>query len=230
LSKSSLVQEGRRRLSVAHLLTTLTVLFIVAPFVDHLAYGNLVESVIFSVMLLTSVSAVGGRQRTLAVAALLAVPAISVRWLHHLWPSLLPNDLGLITDVAFVTFVVVHLFRFVVSARAVNAEVLCAAISIYLLFAVAWAFLYTLLAHWQPGAFTFTEPSDAKASLAGFSALYFSVQVLTTITFGDILPVSNIARMLTLVEAAAGVFYLAIMIARLVGVYSSNPSSDQPPS
>jgi len=122
-------------------------------------------------------------------------------------------------------FVSWHLFRFVITAP-VNAEVLCAAISIYLLCALAWAFLYTILAAWNPSAFTFTQPNDSAATLSGFLALYFSMQVLTTITFGDILPVSSIARMVTVVEAAAGMFYLAIMIARLVGLYSSRASTE----
>jgi hypothetical protein len=115
----------------------------------------------------------------------------------------------------------------VISAPVVNAEVLCAAISIYLLFAVAWAFLYTLLARWEPNAFVFTDASAAKQSLSGFTALYFSVQILTTITFGDILPLSNIARMMSIVEATAGVFYLAILISRLVGLYASHPPSGE---
>jgi hypothetical protein len=91
---------------------------------------------------------------------------------------------------------------------------------------VAWSFLYTLLARSDPSAITFTSPSDAKAVLAGFNALYFSVQVLTTITFGDIVPVSNTARMMALVEAIVGVFYLAILVARLVGLYSGGESSN----
>jgi hypothetical protein len=48
----------------------------------------------------------------------------------------------------------------------------------------------------------------------------FSVQILTTITFGDILPV-YIARMLALVQSTSGVFYMAILVARLVGLYAS---------
>jgi hypothetical protein len=63
--------------------------------------------------------------------------------------------------------------------------------------------------------------------MSGFTALYFSVQILTTITFGDILPVSNIARMLALVQSTSGVFYMAILVARLVGLYSSGGTSDR---
>lgn len=203
-------------------------MFVMAPIVDRLAYGKLVESVVFTLVLLTAVNAVGGRRYTYIAASVMAAPALLTRWLDHLWPGLLPTEISLVAAIVFVAFVIWHLFRFVITAPTVDAEVLCAAISIYLLFAVAWGFLYTILARWNPSAFTFTEPSDAKATLAGFLALYFSVQALTTITFGDIMPVSSIARMVTLVEAAVGVFYLAIMIARLVGLYSSRPSNDSP--
>ena len=54
-------------------------------------------------------------------------------------------------------------------------------------------------------------------------ALYYSVQVITTITFGDILPVPNIARMTAIVEATTGVFYMATLISRLVGLYATSP-------
>jgi hypothetical protein len=126
-----------------------------------------------------------------------------------------------------VSFVIFHLLRFVVAAPQVNSEVLCAAVAIYLLFAIVWAFIYTLLARWQPGAFDLTNANDAKNAMTGFTALYFSVQILTTITFGDILPVSNVARMLALVQSTSGVFYMAILVARLVGLYSSGGPSNR---
>lgn len=215
------IYEGRRRLSGAHLLIAIVAMFVVAPFVDLVPYGNLIESVVFTLVLLTGVSAVGGRRRTLIAAALLAAPAILARWLVHLLPGSMSSDLSLLVAILFVTFVIVHLFRFVITARVVNAEVLCAAISIYLLFAVAWSFVYILLAQWVPDSFTFNVHVPGGDAMNGFTALYFSVQILTTVAFGDILPVSNVARTMTLVESTVGIFYLAILIARLVGLYSS---------
>ena len=50
----------------------------------------------------------------------------------------------------------------------------------------------------------------------------FALVSLTTIGFGDIIPLSNIARMLVLLEAIIGMFYMTIMIARLVSLYSSH--------
>lgn len=219
--------EGRYRLSVAHLLIAIVALFVVLPFVDRFFFGKFVESLVFTAMLLAAVNAVGGQRRTQVVAGLLMAPALVSRWLDHFWPGLLPVDLSLYLAIIFVVFVIAHLLRFVIAAPTVTAEVLCAAISVYLLFAVVWAFVYTLLASWDHGAFTFSDPTEGKSGMAGFTALYFSVQILTTITFGDILPVSNVARMVAIVEAAAGVFYLAIMIARLVGLYSSQPPTEE---
>ena len=218
------LHEGWNRFSVAYLVVALAAMFVVLPFVDHLAYGNLVESVAFTIVLLAAVSAVGGRRGTLVAAALLVVPALTGRWLYHLWPGLVPLEPSLVAAFVFVAFVVVHLFRFVMSATEVNSEVLCAAISVYLLFAVAWSFLYTIVAAFDPSAFAFTASSRADNTMRGFTALYFSIEALTTIAFGDILPVSNVARMLALVEGTTGIFYMAILVARLVGLYSSGKS------
>jgi hypothetical protein len=62
--------------------------------------------------------------------------------------------------------------------------------------------------------------------MSGFMSLYYSIQILTTLAFGDILPVSNLARMMAIVEAGVGIFYLAILVARLVGLYSTEPPSE----
>jgi hypothetical protein len=82
------------------------------------------------------------------------------------------------------------------------------------------------MGRWDSEAFSFTVPVDAKATMSGFMSLYYSIQILTTLAFGDVLPVSNVARATTILEAGVGIFYLAILVARLVGLYSSS----QPPN
>jgi hypothetical protein len=218
-------REGRFRFSVAQLLIALVVMFVVAPFVDSLQYGELIEAIIFTAMLLAAMNAIGGRQRTLVIAALLMSPAVVTRWVDHLYPGVLAQTPSLMATVIFVAFVIWHLLRFVMSSPVVNSEVLYAAISIYLLYAVAWAFLYTLMASSDPAAFTWTITTEANRAITGFTALYFSVETLTALAFGDIMPVSNVARMMTLVQATTGIFYVAILIARLVGLYSSEQTT-----
>jgi len=201
-------------------------MFALSPIADSFAYGSLLESAIFTVVLLTAVGAVGGRRRTWVTAAALAIPALAARWLSHVWPAVVPVDVGLVLAAVFVSFVIAHLFRFVIAATVINGEVLCASIAVYLLFAILWSLLYTLLARWDPNAFSFTVPRDAMATMSGFMSLYYSIQILTTLAFGDILPVSNLARMMAIVEAGVGIFYLAILVARLVGLYSTDPPAN----
>jgi hypothetical protein len=227
-AQKSSFHEGRHRLSVAHLLIALVGMFVVLPFADTIPYGRLAEASIFTVVLLCAVNAIGRRRRTLIAAALLVSPALVTRWIDHFYPDLLPVWPSLVAVVVFVTFVIWHLLRFVMSTPKVTSEVLCAAISIYLLFAVAWAYLYILLAASHPEAFKFTIAGQAQGAITGFTAIYFSAEILTALAFGDIVPVSNVARMMTLVEATCAVFYVTILIARLVAVYS-HPNSQQNP-
>ncbi|MEO8429729.1 MAG: potassium channel family protein [Verrucomicrobiota bacterium] len=64
-------------------------------------------------------------------------------------------------------------------------------------------------------------------TMKGFTGLYFSFITLSTVGYGDIVPISGMARMLAMMEAMAGTFYVAILISRLVAVYSSRgPSAD----
>lgn len=63
-------------------------------------------------------------------------------------------------------------------------------------------------------------------SLEGFNSLYFSITTLATSGYGDIVPVSNLARMLAMTESMVGLFYVTLLIARLVSLYSSQGLSD----
>ena len=61
-------------------------------------------------------------------------------------------------------------------------------------------------------------PSQPRP-LVGFESLYFSFSTLSTIGYGDFVPVCNEARLLAMTEAVSGVFYMTVLIARLVSLY-----------
>src|SRR5580692_1416340 len=65
-------------------------------------------------------------------------------------------------------------------------------------------------------SFVFTVGLVSSRSMNNFNALYFSFTTLSTVGYGDIVPVSGIARMLAMVEAVFGMFYVTLLIARLV--------------
>ena len=91
----------------------------------------------------------------------------------------------------------------------------------YLLSGFAWSLAYALLGRLDPNSFVFSLGTKSSQSMNGFTGLYFSFITLSTVGYGDIIPVSEVARMLAIVEAMFGMFYMTLLIARLVSLYSS---------
>ena len=210
---------GLTHYSAIEFLIALVLLLVVTPLVEGLSQAVLIEGVLLTLVLGSAVLAVGAERRTLIIAMALSVPAILAKWIHHFLPDILPAELFPVAAVAFVGFVVFHLLLFVLRASQVDAEVLCAGIATYLTLGLLWTFAYVLASCVSPNAFSFAGLPD-KHELSGFDALYFSYVTLCTVGFGDITPVSPAARMLAVLEALTGTIYLAVLVARLVSMYS----------
>jgi hypothetical protein len=213
--------EGVYRYSVAHFLVALVALILTLPLVDELIAGELVESVLITVVLLSAVVAVGGRRRSLIVGFALVAPAVGAKWVNHFWPHLIPPGVGHVAAIVFLAFVTFRLGRYILTAPRVDSEVLCAAVAEYLILGLTWGFVYILVASLNPSAFAFTVAADPNPTMVRFQALYFSFVTLTTVGYGDIVPVSKGARLLAAAESTAGVFFATIVIARLVALYST---------
>ncbi len=224
IEKSSRIM-GLRRFSMLQLLIALGLLFFFVPFVEAIKCVPLIVSALLSLVLLAGVLTVASRGRTLTVALLLAIPAVAARWINHFQPHLVPSAIFLVAGIGLVAFVVFHLLRFVLRASSVDGEVLCASISAYLMLGLIWTMAYWLVEDLSPGAFVFNTPAATKETMEGFNAFYFSFITLSTVGYGDVTPVSKVARMLAATEAMTGLLYVAVLIARLVALYSA-PKSD----
>lgn len=215
------VSTGAFRFSVAYFLAALVLLYVTAPFVQSMPNGILIEAVLMTLVLLSAVLAVSGRRRTLIGAMMFAVPALVEKWVSYWRPDLLPPQLSLWTGLAFIGFIVLRLLGFILRAPRVNSEILCAGVATYLLLGLLWAFAYRLVDRLVPDSFAFTVGPSSSRSLEGFNSMYFSITTLATSGYGDIMPVSGLARMLAMTECVAGLLYVALLIARLVALYSS---------
>jgi hypothetical protein len=228
-SKQPLKPAPRRlkfhRFSTVELLVALALLFFFFPFVEEVKGGDVIVSILLSLVLLSAVLAVADRKGVFFIALVLAIPAIAGRWINHFRPDLVPPPVFLIAGLALIAFVVANLLRFVLRAPSVNTEVLCASISAYLMLGLLWTVAYWLVDQVTPGAFAFNT-NAGKQSMNGFNAFYFSFITLSTVGYGDITPVSRIARWLAAIEAMTGLLYVAVLIARLVSLYSSPKSDD----
>ena len=106
--------------------------------------------------------------------------------------------------------------RQVLFAGAVDMNRIVGAICIYLLMGLIWTLMYLFIAQAIPGAFNGVEQMVWYDNFADVA--YYSYVTLTTLGYGDISPVAPIARFLVYMEAVVGVFYVAILVASLIGV------------
>ena len=210
------------RVSSVKLLFALILLFAVTPFVENLPNGDFVESGLITLVMIASLVAVGRDHRVLIQAAVLFVPAIAGKWLNHFFPNDVSPLYFPFFGIAFFAFTIYRILRFILQTTHVDNEVLSAGIVVYLMLGILWAQAYMLLAQVTPDTFRFPLSEHSESHMGGFNAFYFSFSTLTTVGFGDITPMSKIARTLAVMEAVTGTLYLAILISRLVGRYSSH--------
>lgn len=128
--------------------------------------------------------------------------------------GLRPVALAFWAVIAFLTAAVA--LRFAMRSTRVDAEHICAALSTYLLAGVFFGVLYHAIANVWPGSLS---AAGAPGELTLFGGIYFSFVTLATLGYGDVVPVSDVARGLVVFEAVAGQLFLAVMIARLVSSY-----------
>lgn len=138
---------------------------------------------------------------------------------------------GAICWLLFALFVTMSQLRSVLKQREVTGETICMAVSVYLLIAFSWAFLYIVMLQLNPESFAglgAAHPGHTAELQHIFPILgYFSLTTLSTIGFGDITPLTLQARYAAVAEGIAGQFYLAILVARLVGMQMSQAASRQ---
>ncbi|MBM4311722.1 MAG: hypothetical protein FJ119_12360 [Deltaproteobacteria bacterium] len=127
-------------------------------------------------------------------------------WAHVI--DALANKAFIIAFIVFLQRLLRELFR---SGR-VNADCIKGGICIYFLLGILWALLYRSLFHLDKHAFAYA--ADIAPNL-----FYFSFMTLTTVGYGEIVPVSTVAQMLASLEAVTGQIFLAVYIARLLGMH-----------
>ncbi len=209
--------------SAFEFLISLVLIVVVTPFVEDLRHGPLVEGLLLTFVMASAVLAVSDRRSALSIAVAISMLAIAGRWVHHFQPGRFPPAIYLGPSLALLCFVLVQYLRYILRAPVVTFVVLCAAASTYLMLGLLWTMAYVLVASVQPDAFA-SSMTNTPNQMTGFNAFYFSFVTLSTVGYGDIVPVSKVARMLAAMEATIGTLYVAMLIARLVSMHASTRS------
>ena len=168
-----------------------------------------------SFVFLSGIFAVSEKKHQPIIASLLALPIFTLMWTSYFVDiggfELLQNFLSML----FMLYMVILFLGYIFRQDEITREVISGALAIYLLWGLMWTHGYSLLGHLQPGSFSYPD-TLAKLDFASFN--YFSFVTMTTLGYGDISPVSPPARAMAITHAITGQVYLAVLVARLVGI------------
>jgi hypothetical protein len=131
------------------------------------------------------------------------------------------RTLELLTLVPLMGMLAVGMLAFVLRERTLTLDSIFATIAAYLLVAGLFAQIYMCLLTWNPASFSLpVEVAGRPVHMLQADMTYFSLVTLATVGYGDILPVTSTARMLSMFQAVTGQFYVAVVVAIFVGMYS----------
>ena len=189
------------------------------PFLSDSLLHRLIGGLLNVAILVTAAYSASESRRMFAVATLLAVPSLGLQLAYLFTRDATVGKLLFLTYAIFYGFTIGHVLRYVLMRGEVTADKIHGAIAGYILTGLLWTSLYLFINQLHPGSFSYSGAKDS-ANLLGFpDLLYFSFVTLTTTGYGDIAPVTAHARSLAILEQLAGTFYIAILIARLTGLY-----------
>jgi hypothetical protein len=207
----------RRSFSFASLLATLVALILAAGFTGT-RFGATAVSVVFSLVLVAGVLSLYPERRQRLAALALLVPALAGWWSIALWPHTGTSVLASACAALFLAFVAGALLRFILRQASPTRDTIYGGICIYLLLGLLWAHLYALGEILAPGSLNMPPlAGDSHGELVA-QLTYFSFITLTTLGYGEITPVSAPMRSLVIVETLVGQMFIAVFIARLVGM------------
>lgn len=198
---------------------------LIPPYFANSSVFSVIWRLVFSGVLLTAMYAIGGRRNALIPGLVLLIPALVSSWAepysnHNPVAFYIDN----LTSIVFFVFVCVHLGRFVMATRTVTTNLIYASMCLYMLLGLLWAAIYANVNAYYSGAFNFAT-LDSNTLITTTRGLghfvYFSFVTLTTLGYGDITPVHDVAQSWVLVESMVGQFYIAIVLARLVSLHAS---------
>src|SRR5271167_3239815 len=220
------------------LLVAIIAAFLVRPLIGDSGAGPIMFSAAMLVLLLLALydinvdELVGDRETLLAqrrrrsiIAWTLGVPAIAQRFIVPFAPSHSLYLAGSILWLLLFALITWNELRAVLRQNEVTREVISMSVSTYLLLGLTCGLFYIVLHDLQPNAFSFGAAGPTSEQQTIPVLIYFSLTTLSTIGFGDITPLTLQARYAAVAEGITGQFYLAILVARLVGMQMSQPPS-----
>lgn len=205
-----------RKHNFEYLLAGLLIILILDPMLDVWLddMSNILFEASYLVALIIGVWSLLHDRRWFVIGVILAVLAVAMTAMSVYLKSMpvLVIDLGIM--LVFFLLTAIFALRYIFIDKELSLNKLMGSLCVYLLMGIIWSILYIFADLHTPGAF-----SNLQGTPGEF--LYYSFVTLTTLGYGSIVPLTPLTRTLAYLEAIAGQFYLAVLVAGLVGAYVS---------
>jgi voltage-gated potassium channel len=205
------------------MLVALLLLLIGFPVSRDFVAGKLIYNGLFALILVSAMFAVLRKRPLHRLAAIMGVPTMVFGLISMTVPDSKAIAMTIVFHlfaIVFLALVVVTILQTIYNESTISTDSVCGAFCGYLAVAIIFGHTYSLVEIAHPGSFRGPPEAMAKIDVSEdryFLLLYLSLVTLTTVGYGDITPATELTRSLAAVEAIIGQFYIAVLIADLIG-------------
>jgi len=202
-----------------NLLIWILLYILVSPLLDFFPHTEIFVQLLFTVVLISAVFAINQQTALMRPALVLMVLTTILIWCHVLSLFTISGVMVNVVLLIYLGLIVLAFGRYVFVAKRVDAELIAAALCLYLLLGLLGGEIFLLLETLAPGSFAGSNLAQA-VSFQGKSEIfqYFSFITMTTLGYGDITPQTPVAMAFCQFEAILGQLFIAVLVARLVGI------------
>ena len=203
------------------LLISLILLFIFRPY-DRGGVYMAIWQFFLVVVFLSAIFNCDHSKRIKIVSACFAVPALIFQWINLAFHSETLTLLFLFLSIIFIFITTTSIIKQVVINARVRLETLKGVVCAYFMVAFGFSFAYFFISLLLPQSFHFSNlnPELLSHSHLLSEMMYFSFVTLLCIGYGDVIAIRDVGQTLAILEGIIGQFYIAILVSRLVAIYS----------
>jgi hypothetical protein len=173
--------------------------------------GGILFIIFYSIILIAAIYALNGNIKFRASVALI----IALQLVGFFFEYDMLFEVVTLFTIGMFAWIVVKLVVDIVNREIVNSEVLIDAISVYMLLGIMFALFGQIIENTIPDAYSMGEEMDIN------EMFYYTFVTMSTLGYGEIVPMVPVAKSLAVLTSISGQFYLTLVIAVLVGKYLS---------
>lgn len=215
------------------LLISILIMLIAPPYLREYSlfeFEGMLLNPFITIIFFTSLYLVTDNRRFFLIGLIILLPVLIINILYYFDKRYITSLAGTLSYIAFFGYICLFLGRFLARSKTVSINVIYAAVCLYFFIAIIWSFIYLATYNTVENAFSFSAGltnslNPNEDSIAVFS--YFSFVTMTTLGYGDISPIHPIARAWVSTQSVLGQLYLAIVMARFVGLYISDSRGER---